>query len=162
MQELITRFIKKILSLSNRYTYNMNKRDLVLASLLAAGTSSYEPVQIQKTLFLFQKRGLNEDVFNFTPYAYGPFDSSVYSVLEELEQEGIVEIIVGNSKYRKYRLNDCNSDTARQSFEKLNSSNKEYLKELSSWVRSLSFSQLVSAIYKEYPDMKVNSVFKGE
>ena len=42
------------------------------------------------------------------------------------------------------------------------------ISEIASWirdtsrvVRSLSFAQLVSTIYRQFPDMKVNSVFTG-
>ena len=36
-----------------------------------------------------------------------------------------------------------------------------YIKEVSKFVRALSFADLVSAIYKAYPEMKANSVFTG-
>ena len=35
------------------------------------------------------------------------------------------------------------------------------IEQVSKFVRSLSFEQLVSAIYKAYPRMKANSVFRG-
>jgi hypothetical protein len=35
------------------------------------------------------------------------------------------------------------------------------IKILSEFVRKLSFSELVSAIYKEYPEMKKYSIFRG-
>jgi hypothetical protein len=38
---------------------------------------------------------------------------------------------------------------------------KNYIIQLSEFVRSLSFSALVSAIYKAYPAMRANSVFQG-
>ena len=36
----------------------------------------------------------------------------------------------------------------------------DYIRQLLVWVRRLSFSSLVAAIYREFPDMKENSVFK--
>jgi len=38
---------------------------------------------------------------------------------------------------------------------------QDYIKEVSDFVRRLSFSQLVGAIYKAYPEMRANSVFQG-
>jgi hypothetical protein len=35
-----------------------------------------------------------------------------------------------------------------------------YIRQASEFVRSLSFTQLVSAIYKAYPEMRENSVFQ--
>ena len=31
----------------------------------------------------------------------------------------------------------------------------------SAWVRSMRFEDLVKAIYTQYPDMRVNSIFRG-
>ena len=36
----------------------------------------------------------------------------------------------------------------------------EYLRAIVKWAQSLSFSQLVSAIYRMYPDQQANSVFR--
>ena len=38
---------------------------------------------------------------------------------------------------------------------------QQFTHNASDFVRKLSFAQLVSAIYKAYPEMKVNSVFQG-
>jgi hypothetical protein len=36
-----------------------------------------------------------------------------------------------------------------------------YITELANWVRHLSFEQLVASIYNRYPEIKLNSVFRG-
>jgi hypothetical protein len=38
---------------------------------------------------------------------------------------------------------------------------REYVVDVANWIRQLSFQQLVASIYNRYPEMKVNSVFRG-
>ncbi len=139
----------------------MNQRDLVLSCMAAAGGDAYRPVQIQKLIFLFEKKALKTQVFNFIPFDYGPFDHTVYTHLEDLSNEGMVEIMGGPfSKERRYKLTEKGKKQAQIAFNNLPKSQREYLVLLSQWVRNLTFAQLVGAIYNEYPEMKENSVFK--
>ncbi len=137
------------------------QRDLVLSCLAVAESQPYQPVQIQKLVFLFEKRALSEKIFNFTPFDYGPFDPQVYHRLEELFAEGLVNIIGQPfAKERLYVLTPKGEEYAKRSLEQLSPRNREFLNRLSQWVRKLSFAELVGAIYKEYPDMREKSVFK--
>ena len=140
----------------------MNQNEILLASLAASRGEPYQPVQIQKLIFLFQEKALKEKIFNFTPYDYGPFDSKIYIELEELAQVGSVEIIGQPfSKLRLYGLTPKGEKSAKEALDKLSSREQEFLIRLSTWVKSLPFAQLVGAIYKEYPAMRENSVFRG-
>jgi uncharacterized protein len=140
----------------------MNQRDLVLACMAAAGVGSYQPVQIQKLVFLFENKALHENIFNFIPFDYGPFDPDVYKRLEELTEEGIVEIIGQPfDRERKYKLTPAGKDIAKTTLQGLPEETRDYLYLLSEWVRRISFAQLIGAIYREYPQMRQNSVFEG-
>lgn len=141
----------------------MNKRGLILTCMAASNGHPYKPVQIQKIVFLFQEEAselFETKPFNFTPYDYGPFDISVYSCLEELSIEGLVEI-VGKpfNRCRLYRLSEEGEKPAKEALDSLDELNCNFLKKLSSWIRSVSFSELVGVIYKEYPEMRKNSIF---
>jgi hypothetical protein len=140
----------------------MEQKDVLLACLAVAGKESYRPVQIQKMVFLLQDRGLKEKVFNFTPFDYGPFDPQIYQKLEELSSEGVVEILGEPfAKNRKYRLRPEGQERANAAFKKLSLQNQEFISRLFGWIKGLSFAQLVGAIYIDYPEMRVNSVFRG-
>lgn len=139
----------------------MDTREFILAALAPANGAEHTPVQVQKLFFVLQKEipaQTGESHFNFEPYDYGPFDVGVYRKLEELSQEGMVEIIHG--KWNSYRLTNSGQEKGKEILEKLDSPIQEYIVKLSQFVRSLSFSELVSTIYKAYPDMKANSVFQ--
>ena len=142
----------------------MDKSELMLAALAPAGNDELTPVQVQKLLFLID-RNIAEDVggtgFHFVPYDYGPFDSSVYDVLRSLEVRQLVSSSVTSRGWKKYALTTQGVATGQQHLQTLSPRAQEYIKRVSDFVRTTSFSNLVSAIYKAYPDMKVNSVFRG-
>lgn len=140
----------------------MERNELVLAALAAGGpNASYSPVQLQKLFFLLDNEAaqfLDGPHFNFVPYDYGPFDRSVYSVIEILKERDLAEI-TSAGRYRRYELNLNGYSEGLKVLGSLSPQLQEYMQGLSGWVRSLTFNQLVAAIYNRYPNMKVNSVF---
>ena len=142
----------------------MTRDELILAALSAAGGGTFSPVQVQKLFFLIDQRipGLiGGPYFDFEPYDYGPFDPAVYSELEGLADRGCVEIISDqNLRWKKYRLTAKGLIAGTELFNQLGPETSSYISTLVQFVRRLSFAELVAAIYKEYPEMKVNSVFR--
>ncbi|MBI5826721.1 MAG: hypothetical protein HZB22_03200 [Deltaproteobacteria bacterium] len=141
----------------------IDKKLIVLAALAASKGKTHTPVQIQKLLFLIDKnvpQMVQGPHFDFTPYDYGPFDKDVYTVLEGLAKEGLVEIIESGQIWKKYALTLKGQELGQKVLDSLESKGREFINELSTFVLSLSFPQLVSAIYKAYPEMKQNSVFR--
>lgn len=144
----------------------MKRKKLVLAAMSPAGTGSFSPVQVQKLFFLLD-RNIGEQIggphFSFLPYDYGPFDSAVYHELEDLEDDGLVEVIEQNRFGRRtYRLTDQGLKDGQSALSELEEPIRDYTFSLVGWVRSLTFQQLVSAIYSRYPEMRQNSVFYKE
>jgi len=141
----------------------MDRRSVVLAALAPALGAAHTPVQVQKTLFLIDKEIpalLGGPFFDFRPYDYGPFDKDVYNTLEALKRDGLVEVEVGPG-LRRYRLTEAGQRDGSKLLQVIDPRASKYINDVSKFVRSLSFDQLVAAIYKAYPDMKANSVFKG-
>lgn len=140
----------------------MKKNELVLAAMSPAGTDPFSPVQVQKLFFLLDMNiAIQTDGphFNFKPYHYGPFDKSVYIELECLKDNGLIEILEPDSVSRTYRLTKKGYDSGSEALCQLSDSIQQYIREVVEVVRSLSFAQLVSAIYQAYPEMRANSVF---
>jgi hypothetical protein len=139
----------------------MNKKEILLLSL--SGGYRFSPVQVQKLLFLIDKNlpdTAGTPFFNFQPYDYGPFDKDVYLELEGLSKEGLVEIYQEHlSGHRWYALTPEGAKKAQDLAARLDAKSADYIEKLSEFVRSLSFRDLVSAIYKAYPETKINSVF---
>ena len=143
----------------------MDRASFILCALTPAQCAAYSPVQVQKLFFLLDK-GIGAYVggpyFNFEPYHYGPFDQEVYSTLEELAAEGLVEIeLEPRGRWNTYRLTPEGQQKGEELLERLPEEVQRFIRNVSEFVRKLSFAQLVSAIYKAYPEMKANSVFQG-
>jgi uncharacterized protein YwgA len=140
------------------------RRDIVLAALAAGGeNATFSPVQVQKLFFLIDRSAaqqLDGPHFSFRPYDYGPFDSAVYDQLTALSFEGKADVS-GTGRYRLYSLTSRGFQEGSQVLSDLPAEIADYLRRLTTWIRSLSFQQLVSAIYQAYPDMKANSIFRG-
>ena len=144
---------------------NMDRDKFMLAAMSPAGTGFFTPVQVQKMFFLFDKNisdKLRGEFFNFTPYDYGPFDVDVYRELEELENEGLVEIqdLYPTLSPKRYRLTDDGLSVGAEIFKSFDDFIQKYILDVVEFVRSMSFAELVAAIYEFYPEMAVNSTFK--
>lgn len=140
----------------------MDRRSIILAAFAPAEGAGHTPVQVQKLLFLIDKeipKLVDGPHYNFQPYYYGPFDASLYNELSELAKEGHVEIFPEQT-WSSYRLTRKGQNAGEELLKNLRPQAQEFIKRVSAFVRSLSFPQLVSAIYKAYPEMKANSVFQ--
>jgi hypothetical protein len=142
----------------------MTRRELLLVAMASGGASEYTPVQIQKLMFLIEKN-IGERVggerFQFVAYDYGPFDASIYEELRALKAIELVNGFPTSRGWEKYSLSPGGVKQGIELSIKLEAGLFDYMKQISEFVRSLSFSSLVSAVYKAYPEMKVNSVFRG-
>ena len=140
----------------------MKRGEVVLSALAPACGAPHSPVQVQKLLFLID-RNVPRDVggphFDFQPYNYGPFDKAVYEELEALAKDGLVEVCPG-WKWNGYRLTEAGQKVGDGVLSSLKPNTREFIVKVSHVVRSLTFTQLVSAIYKAYPEMRANSVFQ--
>lgn len=143
----------------------MNRRDDYMLAVLAAGDPApHSPVQVQKLFFLLDRRipaMVGGPHFNFEPYAYGPFDHHVYRALEALAEQGMVEIADRPGRPRCYRLTADGLRRGRTALSNMRSEVRKYITDLSTWVRTLSFPELVASIYREYPAMRAKSVFRA-
>jgi uncharacterized protein YwgA len=141
----------------------MTRRQLVLASLAPARGATHSPVQVQKLLFLIDRQMpelVDGPRFQFTAYHYGPFDKAVYQEIEALVADGLAHISnEGNS--RVFSLTAEGQRVGERLLTPLTGNARDFIQRASEFVRRLSFTELVSAIYKAYPEMRVNSVFRG-
>jgi hypothetical protein len=142
---------------------HLSREDVALAALAPAGGRAHTPVQVQKLLFLLEEN-IPEDLggphYRFEPYHYGPFDKGVYQALDSLARKGLVEIVTGSGNWRDYRLTPEGQARGQMILERLEPRASDYIRRVSEFVRKLSFSELVSAVYKAYPKMRARSVFQ--
>jgi len=141
------------------------RQKVVLGALAARPGSKFAPVQAQKLFFLIDENIANQiggRQFSFEAYDYGPFDKEVYHELEALKQAELVEIQNPHLRgERRYTLTPEGQAVGQAFAETLAPNMRDYIGRISEWVRSLTFAELVGSIYKAYPEMKANSIFKG-
>jgi hypothetical protein len=141
----------------------MRRQDFVLAVLAAGDDAVHDPVQIQKLCFLLDRmvpRQVEGPWFHFEPDAYGPFDKAVYEELRALQEEGLVAIRKDNGSLSTYQLTPQGRDEGQARLAQFPEATADYIRRLSAWVRRQSFSGLVSAVYRAFPEMTAKSVFQ--
>lgn len=141
------------------------RQKVMLAALAAESEASFAPVQVQKMFFLIDENigeALGGKRFRFQPYDYGPFDKAVYDELEGLQRKGLVQIseVGPGMGRRRYSLTAKGQAAGRAALQELSADAADYMKDVSKWVRKLGFAALVGSIYKAYPHMRANSVFR--
>jgi hypothetical protein len=132
---------------------------LLLIADGASGRFDLDPIRLMKGGFIAWQQGPEEwkDLFAFRAYDYGPFDSRLYRVRDDLIQSGLLRV-TRKGRYDSYELTDAGrarvADLAQQEPEQA-----DYLRRVGAWVTSLSFSDLLTEIYGAFPEFATNSVF---
>lgn len=142
----------------------LDRQEVLLVMLALAQGKEFSPVQIQKSLFLADEeaKGAFRDSsrYKFEPYDYGPFDKQVYADAQALAAKGLVKIETDPRGWSTYAATPEGLQLATTLRATLNDGPREMLGRIVTVVRDLSFTALVSAIYKKYPHMKERSVFR--
>ena len=85
----------------------MDRNDLVLAALASVPDVEYQAVHLQKLFFLIDENcadAIDGKKFNFGPNDFGPYDKAVFSAVEELARQNLVQIGRHRSRYRIFAL----------------------------------------------------------
>ncbi|MCY3798297.1 MAG: hypothetical protein OXG84_10830 [Chloroflexi bacterium] len=140
----------------------MNRNDILLAIIAAAGERNFSRVYVQKVIFLVSeeyKGKLPEDFYEFDKYHYGPFSSEVYRDAEMLNDLGCISIKYGADRRDDLYMieQDCYLDDIQ-----LPADLKRYIADTVDWVIDMSFAELVRAIYLLFPEYRKNSRFHYE
>ena len=138
----------------------MERSDIVLAALSADRRASwFNAIAIQVLLFLID-REIAEDLggphFDFEPYVAGPFDPDVFDVIESLAEEGSLVIDRGGP-YWAVSVSGSGLQNGRAYLERMGRPASRYMTKASRWVLAQSFHALMIAIFRQYPEMAVNS-----
>jgi hypothetical protein len=140
----------------------LDREEVLLVMLALAQGKELTPVQIQKSLFLADEevRPAFRSRYNFEPYDYGPFDKQVYADAQALAAKGFVKIGTDPRGWSTYAATPEGLQRGATLKGGMNGDQHEMLDRIVGLVRRLSFTALVSAIYKKYPRMRERSVFR--
>ncbi len=138
----------------------MERDSYVLGVLSTSDGQPWTPVQLQKVFFILDEKipgDIEGPRFAFYPHDYGPYDPAVYETLKVLAKVG--KAFIANYSIRTYRLTVQGQREGEQALATLPPSAQAYTRSLSEWLRALSFTDLVTAVYREFPAMAVKAVF---
>lgn len=138
----------------------VGRDDLLLLMAKGAEDGSYpfDAIRAMKSAFLVSERGSPEwrPLYNFRPYDYGPFDSSVYVSRDALIAQGLLEERPGN--YPSYLLTPAGHARASDLAELMGSASAGWLEGIGKWASSRSFAQLLREVYAEFPQFASRSI----
>ena len=159
----ITTYATQPASVEGNHLVPLPREHVLLVALSLVEGQPFTPVQIQKSMFLADEKIRDAFLhrYNFQPYDYGPFDQQVYADAQMLRHAGLVEI--GSDQrggWNTYAATPVGVQQAAALREHLAADQQEMLGRIVGMVRSMSFTELVSAIYRAYPHMRERSVFR--
>jgi hypothetical protein len=136
-----------------RREYGMPERsDWLLLALAHRKGKPLTPAQVQKAMFVLGAefpRVVGPNFYAFVPYNYGPFDADVYRDLDAFARRGLVTID-GSGSGRSYAATAEGVEASLEIERQLTASTRtahEYLRRVVDWAASLTFAELVRAIY---------------
>lgn len=142
----------------------MDRKDIVLLVIESASDEGLSPLQLQKSIFIIgqsQLTGLPSDFYTFRPYNYGPFCEEIYKDSDTLVEEGMVfNVPIAGQSWSKYVITPKGQTRSEEIKKENNIGLVDYINDTVQWVSSLTFSELLRAIYAKYPAYSVNSVFQ--
>lgn len=141
----------------------MTREDWLLLVLAAAKDRGLTPVQLQKSLFLLGrglKGHLGSGFYRFVAHNYGPFDAQIYRDASRLGDEQLLEARNEGRRWPQYYIANKGLQRAKELHREIPREVSEYVTNTVEWTQSLSFRDLVAAIYEKYPAYRVNSIFQ--
>ena len=140
----------------------LTRTDVLLKIITAAEGDPISPVQLQKIAFLVGEECAEfvpKSYYKFVPYDYGPFSAKIYQDAELLEEQGLISIDVNpTGGWKEYSATFRSSSADTSSIPEILA---DYIENAVKWAMGLTFRELVSSIYYNYPEYRENSIFNG-
>ncbi|MGP0102746.1 MAG: hypothetical protein ACLPUT_14145 [Solirubrobacteraceae bacterium] len=146
----------------------MRRRDwLLLFAAYEGAPDGLDPIRFQKGLFLFAKRAQvpARSKYTFKPYDYGPMSTGIYSDLDRLVDDGLLERMpVHGKRWSRYKPSKITFLEGQRILkqaedEQLMDAARELFR-IKQDVSNLRFNELLERVYTEHPEFAVNSIFR--
>jgi uncharacterized protein len=127
--------------------------------LTALSKGPLDRLRLMKAVFLAWDEVGRPDVWQFTPYLYGPYTVHLYGVLEQLAAARLVfqpdPMIPSRSVYR---LTAAGETEAQAAGLRLQPTVVAALTKWTDFARQRSFDQLLRYVYKRFPEFASKSI----
>jgi hypothetical protein len=139
---------------------SVDRQDIML--LIADGADGpypLDPIRLMKGCFIVDQIGPAEwgHLFDFEPYDYGPFDSSVYRARDALVGKDLL-LRQPAGRYSQYEITEAGRERAAEIAAGLDEPIAQWLRSIGHWVTSKSFTDLLREIYERFPDYATKSI----
>lgn len=147
----------------------VDRRDWLLVLLaLRDSSESLDPVRLQKGMFLLAQEGSlpEAEQYSFRAYDYGPLSAEIYSDVDALVDQRLVERLAAPGySWSRYLITDEGFDAATGIVRSLLPEREAAVVHLAEIKRNIlqgqDFAGLLKYVYAKYPDYAENSVFRG-
>jgi hypothetical protein len=157
--------LSEIPAVNEQATTRVFAEDWLLVAIAAGGAKGLTPVQLQKAMFLLGKEMpdvVGDNFYTFDKYNYGPFSRQVYRDADTFVSDALVVAKPhGSQPWSDYLITPDGLRRAEEIKARAPKAAVRYVVNVVAWAQSLSFPQLVRAIYRKYPEYRENSVFNG-
>jgi hypothetical protein len=146
----------------------VKRRDwLLLYAAYEGAPDGLDPIRFQKGLFLFAQRAHvpARSKYTFKPYDYGPMSAGIYSDLDRLVDDRLLERVpVSGKRWSRYKptrvtFREGQRILKQAEDEKLLDAARELFR-IKQEVSGLRFNELLERVYTEHPEFAVNSIFR--
>jgi DNA-binding PadR family transcriptional regulator len=139
---------------------------LLLFIALDGAPRGLDPVRLQKGMFLFAQESDAdaEEKYSFIPYNYGPMSAQIYTDLDDLVSEGLVETVpVNGQSWSRYVATDRGRERGRALMSgEVPAPAARRLHAIKRDVASKTFREVLEDVYDRYPDFATKSVFRRQ
>lgn len=136
-----------------------------LLAFIGSSDGATDRIRIMKGLFLFTQRVKEgrvqppPPVFQFDAMNYGPCATDIYSALDSLKNDKLIEELpVPGETWSQYKATPAGKSTCASLMLGDNASAYDLIRRMREWCDKQTFTSLLSSVYHAYPDYAKNSV----
>lgn len=151
---------------------SLSRQSLALLGIVLCARRVYGKTKLQKLAFLLQKESRSrefKDLFDFSPYYYGPFAPEIYSEIEFLVAQRLVSAVEKSLERGgqvvptlDYVLTPEGERAARAFVESLPPDAGAELRAIVTRFNFQSLANILEYTYKTYPEMASRSMWQPE
>ena len=141
----------------------MTRKDWLLLAVSGregSDAAPIDPLRLMKTLFVVSQQLDMEtpDFYRFVPYSYGPFAREIYPDLDQLDYEELIEAVPNPGRtWPRYRATSAGAASAAALLGDGGRA-ADHLLTVRDWAMSITFRDLLRAVYQQWPDYAQNSI----
>ncbi len=142
------------------YILSDPKTRILLAGLTTSDGAPWGPVQVQKFFFIVQERvgdAVGGPFFEFKPDSYGPLSTELFRSLEALDKNGLLHIEQHGSGSKAFWPTVRGHREGEKILSTLPRNVQDFMARLAAWMQPLNFTQLVTAVIRDFPDSALGS-----